>query len=1015
MIRHSSARIPAAIFLNAIILAICFYSVANAADKPGQPTVDQPLPPEEAAASMQLPEGFKATPFAGEPDVRQPIGFCIDDRGRLWVAEAYSYPNHTDQPGRDRILIFEDTDNDGRHDKRTVFYDKLNYVSGIEVGFGGAWVMSPPYFYFIPDKNGDDIPDSEPEVLLDGFGTHANSHNIANGFAWGPDGWLYGTHGRTNWSMIGKPGAKDDERDRFDGGVWRYHPVRHEWQAYADGTTNPWGIDWNEYGEAFMSNCVNPHLFHVIQGAHYEPWRGRQSSQYAYDRIESIADHLHFVDGAHTVVATDEVKSLGGGHAHCGMMIYQGTNWPEKYRNTVFMNNIHGRRINNDLPERHGSGYIAKHGDDFAISKDPWFMGVTLQYGPDGGVFVIDWSDTGECHSVRNTRKETGRIFKITYGDEPPEMPTPPLPERSLDELAFPKEQDNQWILRHSRRLLQEAHASGTSLKAQKDMLTKQLFPNNFHGGKRHKTQVKLNALWTLHSIKGLEEFHLRLLLQGGDEHIRSWAVRLLTENREMSDLKRVILPKVAFNSLTSPLVRRYLASALQRIPLADRWPTVEVLVADPKRAHLKDAEDQNLPLLYWYAIEPLVTSDFDRFVDLGSRANIPLIRHNIARRATEFENAAHLPRITAKLEQAGSEQRQDILHGILAGLDDLGIQDPEIAANWNVIYAALLEDSASEVHQLAFRLALRFNDPVALKLLNVQVRDPNEPPEHRRAALKALIDKGGENLAALLFTLLDDPQAQDLAIRGLAKCDGPDIATSLIKLHPTFDSASRRDAVQTLASRPEWAADLLDAVDAGTIDKSDISAFAARQMQNLGDKKLTARLTETWGDLRTPSKDKQKAISSYRKKLTPESIAAADPHRGRVAFQNLCASCHKMFGEGGDVGPEITGSQRTNIEYLLENLIDPSAAVAKDFQLVVIETKDDRFLSGFIRSENDNALTLQSINERVVVPLADIKKRIPADVSIMPEGLLQTLTTEQIRDLVAYLASPGQVAPAEN
>ena len=242
----------------ALCLAVLFYrgvSIATCEDAPA----DAPLPPVEAASSMIVPDGFQVTLFAGEPDVRQPIGFCIDDRGRLWVAENYNYPTHM-KPGHgtksgDRILIFEDTDGDGRFDERTVFYDKLNYVTGIEVGFGGAWVMSPPYFYFIPDRNADDKPDSEPVVLLDGFGNHANAHNLANGFAWGPDGWLYGTHGRTNWSMIGTPGTPDEKRVRFDGGVYRYHPTRHVWEPYADGTTNPWGIDWDDYGQIGRASC----------------------------------------------------------------------------------------------------------------------------------------------------------------------------------------------------------------------------------------------------------------------------------------------------------------------------------------------------------------------------------------------------------------------------------------------------------------------------------------------------------------------------------------------------------------------------------------------------------------------------------------------------------------------------------------------------------------------------------------------------------------------------------------
>ena len=383
-----------------------------------QPGALAPLAPDEAAQTMVVPEGFRVTLFAGEPDVQQPIGFCIDDRGRLWVAEAYNYPNHGDRPG-DRIIILEDADGDGRFDKRSVFFEGLNYVTGIEVGFGGAWVMSPPILYFIPDKNGDDQPDSEPVLLLDGFGNHANSHNLANAFSWGPDGWLYGTHGRTNWSKIGKPGTPDAERIRFDGGVYRYHPVRHVWEPFADGTTNPWGIDWDDYGQGFVCNCVDPHLYHVIQGAHYEPWRNRESSRFAYERIATIADHLHFI-GKGSVddgIGTPAEDEAGGGHAHCGTMIYLGDTWPDRYRNTVFMHNLHGRRINNDILRRSGSGYVASHGRDLMRANDSWFMGVTLQYGPDGAVYSSDWSDTGECHSVVNTQRGTGRIFRISYGN----------------------------------------------------------------------------------------------------------------------------------------------------------------------------------------------------------------------------------------------------------------------------------------------------------------------------------------------------------------------------------------------------------------------------------------------------------------------------------------------------------------------------------------------------------------------------------------------------------------------
>lgn len=589
---------------------------------------DAPLPPLEAAKTMAVPDGFHVTLFAGEPDVRQPIGFCIDDRGRLWVAEAYNYPNHGTTPGNgelnDRILIFEDVDGDGQFDKRTVFYDQLNYVTGIEVGFGGAWVMSPPYFYFIPDRDRDDVPDAEPQVLLDGFGNHANSHNLANGFAWGPDGWLYGTHGRTNYSLLGKPGTPDEERIHYDGGVYRYHPIRHEWEPFADGTTNPWGIDFDDFGQGFVCNCVNPHLFHVIQGAHYEPWRNRASSQYAYRRIDTIADHLHFTGGSNVRggIGSEEEDEIGGGHAHCGTMVYLGGSWPAGYRNTVFMNNIHGKRVNNDILKRQGSGYTASHGPDLMKSRDSWFMGVTIMYGPDGSVFVSDWSDTGECHSVKNTRRHTGRIYKISYGE--PETMQKDVSELTNDELVTLQLHDNDWWVRHARRVLQERAASGRDMTKINDSL-RAMFEEQV------EVPRKLRAFWALHVTGGLDESLLNEQLAHESEYIRAWSVRLLSEHKSLSPAVLNRFAELAASD-DSAFVRLHLASALQSLPAEQRWPIAEALAT-----HAEDANDANLPLMIWYGIEPLVHTDLDRFIRLAATAKIPLVRQHIARRVASL------------------------------------------------------------------------------------------------------------------------------------------------------------------------------------------------------------------------------------------------------------------------------------------------------------------------------------------------------------------------------------------
>ncbi len=252
------------------------------------------LTPERAAAAMTVPEGFTVSLFAGEPDVCQPIAFCLDDRGRLWVAEAYSYPiRRSDKEAKDRILIFEDSDGDGKFDKRTVFLEGLNLVSGLEVGFGGVWIGAAPYLMFVPVQAGEDKPAGKPRILLDGW-HYEDTHETLNAFRWGPDGWLYGCHGVFTHSRVGKPGTPDKDRIPLNAGVWRYHPTKHVFEVFAHGTSNPWGLDFDAHGQAFVSACVIPHAYHIIQGGRYQRQAGSHFNPHTYADIQTIADHLHW-------------------------------------------------------------------------------------------------------------------------------------------------------------------------------------------------------------------------------------------------------------------------------------------------------------------------------------------------------------------------------------------------------------------------------------------------------------------------------------------------------------------------------------------------------------------------------------------------------------------------------------------------------------------------------------------------------------------------------------------------
>ena len=413
------------------------------------------LGPEAAARQMTVPPGFKVTLFAGEPDVVQPIAMAIDDRGRIWIAEAYSYPRRVPQSqARDRILIFEDSDGDGRFDSRKVFADHLNLVSGLEVGFGGVWVGAAPEFYFIPDKDGDDRPDGPPQVLLDGWGQH-DTHETLNSFIWGPDGWLYGCHGVFTHSRVGKPGTPAAERTPINAGVWRYHPVRHVFEVFAYGTSNPWGIDFDSRGQMFITACVIPHLYHMIQGGRYERQAGQHFNPYTYDDIKTIADHRHYL-GANPHGGNGRSDSAGGGHAHSGAMIYLGGAWPAEYTGSLFMNNIHGARLNRDLLLPSGSGFVGSHAPDFLLANDVWSQIISLKTGPDGSLFMIDWYDKNQCHhnDVNGHDRTNGRIFKVSFGD--PRHVAVNLARETSEALVGLQSSTNEWHARHARRILQE-------------------------------------------------------------------------------------------------------------------------------------------------------------------------------------------------------------------------------------------------------------------------------------------------------------------------------------------------------------------------------------------------------------------------------------------------------------------------------------------------------------------------------------------------------------------------------
>jgi putative membrane-bound dehydrogenase-like protein len=986
-----------------------------------EPDKSGPMPAAEAAARMQLPPGFKATLFAAEPDVQNPIAMAWDARGRLWVAENYTYAESGkkfDLNLRDRILIFEDKDGDGRFDTRTVFTDELQMLTSIEVGYGGVWVMCPPQLRFISDRNGDDVPDGAAEVLLDGFtGSPDMHHTFANGLRFGPDGWLYGRCGASSSGEVGLPGAPAEKRIPLRGTMWRYHPRRKVVEVISSGTTNPWGHDWNEHGELFFINTVNGHLWHEFPGAHFVRPHTFDPNPRAYELIDQHADHWHFETANGWQKSRDGVANdVGGGHAHIGMMIYQGDNWPAEYRGRLFTLNLHGRRANQEVLERRGSGYVGRHARDFFVAGDPWFRGMEISYGPDGGVFVLDWSDTGECHEYSGVHRTSGRIYKITYG-EPKGREVGDIHKLSPSDLVKLHTHANEWFSRQARLELAARAQTGREVADVKEQLL-ELFNT------QNDIVVKLRAFWTLYAIGAMDEKFLRAQLHHPNEHVRTWAVRYLVDTwpldtvmsqRPMpnSEREQGFAPATAIlralidlaRSDASGLVRLALASTLQRLPVSQRAELAESLVA-----HKEDANDHNLPLLIWYGLIPVADADPDALVRLAAQSELPLTRKLMTRRLAEDieNNPAPLNDLLKLTASKPAAFQTDILNGMTDGL--IGWRKARKPAAWDALATNLAKSSDAHLRDRVQELSVLFGDGRALEAVKKVAVDQHADLSARKAALQTVIDSRPPDLQPLCEQLLQEQFINSVAARGLATFDDPAVGVKLVKAYRQFHASERGQLLSALVSRVAFAGALLDAVAEGKIPPAAISVFHARQIRSLNDAELNKKLAKTWGELRDSAGEKQQLIAKWKTQLTPAALAKADKSHGRLVFNTVCAACHTLYGEGRKVGPDLTGSGRDNLDYLLENILDPSAVVTADYRMSIVDLKDGRVLNGVVAAKTERTVTIAGMTENLTLERNEIAKIQDSTLSLMPEGLLEALPPEEARDLIGYLMSRSQI-----
>ena len=1021
------------------------------------------LKPADSLAKMKVPDEFEVKLFAAEPDVVNPVAFTIDEKGRIWVVECFDYPKRAGKNApRDRIVILEDTDGDGVCDKRTVFAEGKDFpvteerkkaglgafdlCTGIEVGHGGVFVGAAPYLWFIENKNDKA---GKFEVLLKGFGSQ-DTHETLNTFQWGPDGWLYGLHGIFTQSNV-KPGAQlDGAEARINGGVWRYHPTQKKFEVFAEGTSNPWGMDWrNSDGQFILACCVIPHLYHIVPGGIYKRQAGASYNPHVYGYLNEISDHTFHKES---------------GWAHAGLISLDTPHMPVKYRNSVIFGSIHGCSLKQNILKPNGSTYTASRGDDFLTSGDKNFRPINMKWGPAGDIYLIDWHDQNPCHQTNpdDWDYERGRIYRI-----------------QLKGTKTCKSFDlSKWT---DRELVDVYHGWGGERGTPLNLGGKKVGDIVHHGGyptptaywvrqagrllgeRWDKLDKDTKALLTPHQsswyqivgthnegqlLAGIEatfvqEEWMRQSRAGTPPDYvakpRASLVRALAECSSLTDKTWARLAEIGKAEVYSPVRRELAALVLRHADKHDVTPLVRSLMLH------NDVKDPLIPQLVWLAYEkvlmgggrkpavpapekdkavPAPGKDKEQPAHAGrspvetelawlavqSPDNI-FVRDQIVpkvmRRLVATGQASDLKlcvEFVAKLKDAAS--REKALDGLAIALDKQTVTAPEA---WAALQAEIAKGNDPKLVALANKLAVSFRDPAAIKrALNAAV-NVKLPVEARAEAVRQLATlKPTEAVSLLLGLLRTDAElaVRTEAVRSLAAFDSPTIPAALIARWKDYPAALRPDIINTLAGRKEGAKALLAAMADKTIDRTEVTDNTILRIQAFKDKELDASIERAWGRTRPTPADLAKLIDKTRDSLYE---APASFERGRKVFETNCAKCHKFDGKGAEVGPPLEGAAR-DIEYILVNVLDPNRVIGAPYFVRTARLLDDTVFQGVLAEEDEKTITLKIENGVLKkIKKADLNGPVQvSEKSLMPEGLGYNMTAQDFRDLVRYaMANP--------
>ncbi len=976
------------------IIALVFLVVTLRAAPPElDPAKDLPrIPPVEAADALktfQLKENFRLELVASEPTVFDPVALAFDENGRMFVVEMTDYSERREeQLGRIRML--EDRDGDGRFEKATVVASGLPWPTGVICYDGGVFVAASPDILYLKDTNGDGAADIR-KVVYTGFGSGKDRLNVQallNSFNWGLDNRIHGATAPNGGVVtnLANPSSKPlDLRGRD----FYFDPRTME--LFAENGGGQYGFSYDSKGRKFVSSNSR-HIMTMMYEARYaernpfyampgalvdiavdgpaaevyrispeEPWRVIRTKW----RVSGVSQGI--VEGGG--------RSAGYFTGATGVTMYRGDAFPEDFRDNGFTGDAGGNLVHRKKIYPDGVGVKAmRPADDqkveFLASRDTWFRPVQFANAPDGTLYVIDmyretiehpWSlpEQLKKHLDLNSGNDRGRIYRVVPEDfkQPKKVR---LGEASIKELVKALQSPNGWHRDTAARLIYERQD-----KAAVPLLTAVVEKSKSSLGRMH-------ALYALDGLNALKENTIVKALRDGDETVRQHAVRLSEKFLRASPSSQLwdVLRTLAADP--SIQVRYQLAFTLGETKQADRTKVLaEIVKRDGTNSWMRAA-----------ALSSLANGAGEMFGMLSSERNFAA-----SKPGREF--LAELAEIIGAKNQSNEVARV---------VEFLGsTENPQLQFPLTRAFAEGLQRAGSSVANLPGDFQAVF------KQAGVVASNPKAAETTRLEAIQLLGLASFADAGKTLTSLLDQNQSQAVqlaAVTALGRFSEAAIAPQLIQRFATMTPRVRSEVLTILLARPERVSVLLNAIEQGEFQQSDLSLPQINLLKNHRDAGIKARSAKLFASAGIARRDD--VVKAFQPALSMNGNLA----NGKAIYEERCASCHRFDGLGFALGPDLVTVKNTGKEKLLMNILDPNQEVAPNYKAFEVETSDEESLIGLVTGETATSITLhQAFGKESVILRSQIKKLKSQEQSLMPEGLEAGLKPQDLADLLDYIS----------